>query len=180
MAKRDFLKAIGPDEAMAVLEQLVALDPEIRRKAQEIAMKVISDIDADEVADQVFWELDAIAVEDVWDGSGQTREGYVDPGDYAWQLFEEALEPFIEQLRKCEQVRLTVQAKLCCMGILEGIHRFETESESEFKEWAVDAPGQYFVSVYREWRKGSKSNKHVSEVKRLVQKLSPERAKLCR
>jgi hypothetical protein len=27
-------------------------------------------------------------VEDVWDNSGATRDGYVDPGEYAWQLFE--------------------------------------------------------------------------------------------
>ena len=76
--------------------------------------------------------------------------------------------------------KLTAQAKSHCMGILQGIHHFETESESEYKDWAVDAPGEYFVSVYQDWRKGAKNNKDVSEVKRFVQALCPTRAKWCK
>ena len=178
--KRNILEVLAPEEAAAVLTQLAASDPEIRKKAQEIALKLVSDVDVDEVAGDVFWELDLIAVEDVWDGSGPTRDGYVDSGDLAWQLFEDALEPFVEQLGKCQKLGLTAQAKLFCMGILQGIHLFETESKSEYKDWAVDAPGEFFVSVYQDWRKGAKNKKDVSEVKRFVQRLCPTRAKFCR
>ncbi len=180
MARKDILKILAPEEAAAVLSQLVASDAEIRKKAQEIALNLVGDVDLEEIAEQVFWELGSIAVEDVWDGPGSTRDGYVDPGDCAWQLFDDALEPFLEQLRKCQQLRLTAQAKLHCMGILQGIHRFETESESEYKDWAVDAPGEFFVTVYQDWRKGTKSKKGISEVKRFVQELCPRKAKSCR
>jgi hypothetical protein len=54
------------------------------------------------------------------------------------------------------------QAKIQCMGILMGIYRFEKESDSQFKAWAVDAPGEYFASTYREWRKGTTSKQEVT------------------
>ena len=88
--------------------------------------------------------------------------------------------PLSNNLANASNSGLTTQAKLQCMGILQGIHLFETESESEYKDWAVDAPGEYFVSVYQEWHKGTKSKTDISEVKQFVRELCPSRAKLCK
>ena len=41
--------------------------------------------------------LDSIEVEEVWDRSGRTRNGYVEPTEMAFQMSEEALDPFIEE-----------------------------------------------------------------------------------
>jgi hypothetical protein len=171
---------LTPDEALTVLKQLAATAPEIRKKAREIALKLLGDVDVEEVAEGVFWDLDSIAVEEVWDRSGKKRDGYVAPGQAAWQVFEEALEPFLDALRKCQRLGLTRQTKRHCMGILQGIHRFEKESTSEFKGWAVDAPGEFFASTYREWRKGTENQKDVAEVKRLVQAICPGSESLCK
>jgi hypothetical protein len=179
MEAKKVLEALSPQEALVVLEQLVASDTGIRKKAEEIALELLGDVDVDEVAEEVLWELDSIPVEEVWDRSGRTRNGYVDPGDCAWQLFEDALAPFTGQLEKCQELSLTKQAKLHCMGILKGIHRFETESTSEFKSWCVDAPGGYFVSVYQQWKKQATRKSDVSEVKKFIHLLCPEKSKLC-
>ena len=90
--KKDILGAISPTEALAVLNELTK-DPQIRKRAEAIALAVVGDVDIEAIAEVVFCELDSIAVEDVWDNSGATRDGYVEPGEYAWQLFEDALEP---------------------------------------------------------------------------------------
>ncbi len=63
--------------------------------------------------------------------------------------------------------------------ILKGIYRFERESDSEFKTWAVDAPGEFFASTYREWRQSSTSKQDVAEVRRFVKGFCPRRASLC-
>lgn len=180
MTKKDILKSISAEEASIVLQQLVATSPAIRKKAEGIALRLLVDVDVDSVAAEVLLELDSLIVEDVWDHSGSTRDGYVDPGECAWQMFEDALEPFLEQLQKCSTLSLHDQAKLYCMGILEGIHRFESESESEYKDWAVDAPGEYFVRIYNEWKKEAKNKKDVSEVRKFIQDLAPGREKYCR
>ena len=172
--KKAVLAAISPDEALAVLNQLTK-DPQIRKMAEEIALAVVGDVDVDAVAEEVFYELDSIAVEDVWDNSGSTRDGYVEPGEYAWQLFENALEPFEEHLRKCRELSLTKQAKLQCMGILKGIWRFESESESEFKDWAIDAPGENMARVFEAWKKGNRNRKDIQEVTKFMDSLDREK-----
>jgi hypothetical protein len=97
----DILNVITPDQAAMVLRELAAVDPEIRRKARAVARKLLGDVDVEAIAEDVFWELDSIAVEQVWDRSGRKRDGYVDPGEAAWQLLEEALEPLLDSLRRC-------------------------------------------------------------------------------
>lgn len=177
---KDILQSISADEALSVLHQLVATSPAIRKKVEEIALTLLADVDVEDVADEVLWELESLVVEDVWDQSGSTRDGYVDPGDYAWQMFEDVLAPFLEQLRKCQKLSMNDQAKLYCMGILEGIHRFETDSTTEYKDWAVDAPGEYFVRIYNEWKKEAKRKKDITEVKSFIRDLDPEKAKYCK
>jgi hypothetical protein len=180
VARTDILNVITPDQAVSVLKELAATDPEIRKKARAIARKLVSDVDVEEIAEEVFCELDSIAVEQVWDRSGSKRDGYVDSGDAAWQLFEEALTPFLDSLRRCQRLGLTAQAMHHGMGILKGIYRFEKESDSEFKSWAVDAPGEYFASTYREWRKGTTSRQEVAAVRRFVKTFCPPRAAFCK
>jgi len=171
MRKKDILATISPAEASAVLNEL-AKDPQIRKRAEEIALAVVGDVNIDAVAEDVFYELDSIAVEDVWDNSGATRDGYVEPGEYAWQLFENALQPFEEHLERCQSLSLVKQAKHQCMGILKGIWRFEVESKSEFKDWAGDAPGENMVRLFEEWKKKSNNPKDIEEVKRFMDSLS--------
>ena len=180
MTKKDILQSISAAEASSVLLQLVATSPAIRKKAEEIAFTLLADVDVDSITAEVLLELDSLIVEDVWDNSGSTRDGYVDPGDCAWQMFEDALEPFLEQLRKCQNLSMNDQAKLYCMGILKGIHRFETESESEFKGWAEDAPGEFFVRIYDEWKKDAKNKKEVTEVRKFIKDLAPGRVNYCK
>lgn len=180
MARTGILDLLTPEQAVIVLKELARTSPEIRRKARSIALRLVSDVDVEGVAEAVFWDLDSIPVEEVWDRSGRKRDGYVDPGEAAWQVFEEALAPHLDELRRCHRLGLAAEAKQHCMGILQGIHRFEKESDSEFKSWAVDAPGEYFASTYREWRQGTKSRQDVAEVRRFVKAFCPARASLCK
>jgi hypothetical protein len=180
VAKKDILKVITPDQALAILRQLLATAPELRGKVRRLALKLIGEVDVEGVAEGVFWDLDSVAVEEVWDRSGRKRDGYVDPGEAAWQVFEEVLTPELESLRQFQQLGLTTQAKLQCMGILKGIYRFEQESDSEFKTWSVDAPGEFFASTYREWRQGATSKQDVADVRRFVKGFCPARASLCK
>ncbi|MFH1549010.1 MAG: hypothetical protein ABIH04_00465 [Planctomycetota bacterium] len=170
MRKKDILAALSPEEALAVLNEL-AKEPQIRKKAEEVTLAMMEDVDIDSVAEEVFYQLDSIAVEDVWDNSGSTRDGYVEPGEYAWELFKDALKPFEKHLQKCRKLSLEKQAKLQCMGILKGIWRFESESKSEFKDWATDAPAGNSARVFDEWKKRSKNPKDIADIKSFMDSL---------
>jgi hypothetical protein len=38
------------------------------------------------------------------------------------------------------------------MGLLLGLYQFERESRSEFKSWAVDAPGEFAATIIAAWQ----------------------------
>ena len=68
-------------------------------------------------------------------------------------MFEAALEPFREEMVKYQQLSMPKQAEAVCLGILKGVYDFQWYSQTEFKDWAVDAPGQFFWIYLEEWKK---------------------------
>jgi hypothetical protein len=106
----------------------------------------------DDVAAKVQVGLESIDIEDVFDRAGSKRGGYVDPGDAAWEMFEEALEPFQEEVAKYKQLSMQKEAELTYLGILKGIYDFPRESSTEYKQWAVDAPVEYFAMILGDWK----------------------------
>ncbi|MDI6917530.1 MAG: hypothetical protein QMC80_07010 [Thermoplasmatales archaeon] len=164
---------INANDAFAILETLANEDAKIAKRIKEIAMEYLRRVDIEDIASQIYFDLNNIEVEDVWDQSGSTRYGYVDPTDKAWEMFEEALEPFIEELKKYQDLSMPTESKNYCMGILKGIYRFEKESKSEYKDWAVDAPWEYFENVLDDWKKGCKNPKDVQEMEEFIKKNFP-------
>lgn len=105
------------------------------------------------VAGKVVAALESLEVEDVWDRSGSNRYGYVEPSEAAGEMFEEAIQPFRDEVDQCRRLSGAGEADVVCRGILKGLYDFEEESSSEFKEWAADAPGECFGSVLDDWKK---------------------------
>ena len=95
-------------------------------------------------------ELELLDAEEVWDRSGAMRGGYIDPGDAAWQMFEDALEPFKDETEKYITMSMSTQVISLCEGILKRIHDFHRDSSTENKDWAVDTPGEFFGQVLDE------------------------------
>jgi hypothetical protein len=55
----------------------------------EIASQHLKQIDSEDIAESVYAELERLDVEEVWDRSGKTRHGYVDPGEAADSMIDE-------------------------------------------------------------------------------------------
>ena len=117
--KPNTLDAISGTDALEVLRILANRDKELSKEIDAIAKDLLADVSLDEVADCVQAELESLAVEDVWDRSGARRDGYVDPGETAWQMFEAALEPFREDMLKYQQTSMLEQVQEICLGILK-------------------------------------------------------------
>ncbi len=172
--KQNIFNIITPDDAFVILQTLAKEDKELAKRIEQLALEYLSNVDVESVADEVYSELDCIDVEELWDRSGSTRDGYVDPGEMAWEMFEEALQPFIDEMKKHQKLSMPYEAKYQCMGILKGIYRFYKESNSEFKDWAVDAPGEYFGTVLDEWRGSCESSEDLEEMETFIQANCPK------
>ena len=97
---RNIFDEISADDALAILRLLAKEDTKIARRIEQIAIEYLRDVDIEDIASQVYFELDSIEVEEVWERSGRTRNGYVEPTEMAFQMFEDALDPFIEEMKK--------------------------------------------------------------------------------
>ncbi len=124
-----------------------------RKKLDAVAKELFSHVEIDEMAANVQMELESLHVEDIWDRAGAKRDGYVDPGDAELEMFEEALKPFQDEVDKYKQLSMLQEADLACQGILKGIYKFDKESSTEYKQWAVDVPSEYFGAVLDDWKK---------------------------
>ena len=163
------IEQLSPGDALTVLKALAREDEHLAARIAEIATSHLSDVDPGEVAFELYDELNLLEVEDVWDRAGPTRYGYVEPGEAADGMIKEIIEPYLEELKKYQRLGMKAQANQMCMGLLQGLHHFEYESRSEFKNWAADAPGSFAWTVVDAWKDGSPGQVDVKAVKLFIE-----------
>jgi len=85
-------------------------------------------------------------------------------------MMEEELEPYNNQVTKYLELGMIKEARIYCMGVLKGIYKYAQESKSEFKDWAVDVPGECFGYLLDEWKKKTKNKKDLNEMTTFLKK----------
>ena len=138
--KDDIFNKISPDEALEILEQIAKTDKKLKKRIVELAEDLFRNVEVDAICDDVFDSLDGIDVHELWDRAGPRTDGYTSPEDMAVEMFEEALEPFLQKMYRLFDLKMRQESKLYCMRILKGIYQYKEDSRSEFKDWATDVP----------------------------------------
>jgi len=64
------------------------------------------------------------------------------------------------------------------MGVILGIYRYERESESEFKSWCEDIPGECARDILDEWWKRGQQACILGQMNEFIRKRCPEWADL--
>ena len=162
------IDAITPEHALSVLKILVKEDKKIATHVQKIITKLICDVDHAEIAGEVLATLDSIEVEDLWDRSGKTRGGYIEPCEMADEMVTEALLPFLNQAKEYKALSMKNEEKLYFMGILQGLYSFDKESGTQFREWAEDVSENVFYGLVAEWKKVSAHKSGLNDIKKFV------------
>jgi hypothetical protein len=96
--KNDIFNKISPSEALEILKQIAKTDKKLKKRIVELAEELFRNVDVEAVCDEVFDALDGIDVHELWDRAGPKRDGYTSPEDMAVEMFEESLEPFLQEL----------------------------------------------------------------------------------
>lgn len=167
------LEKISGNDALEILNKLASENRDIAKKIEKIVSDIGCKVDINEVAKDVFGDLDWLDIEELNDRSGETRFGYVEPCDIVWEMFEEALEPYINKLRKYQELNMDRDGKAYCIGILKGIYDFEKSSKSEFKAVAEEVPSEYFHRILDEWLENCNNEKSQKEMEEYVRKNFP-------
>lgn len=156
--KVDSISCLTGSQAAAVLQGLLQRRPELRSEAEVLAKEVLGQVSFLDVADDVEAELLQVDYDDLNGRAGRRSFGYVEPSEAAWELLEEALEPFADQMKRYLKLGLEEQATECCQGILVGLYRFR-ESGTDILGWAEDFPAEAADNTLRTWRTGGSSNR---------------------
>ena len=163
-----FVQRLSADEASHTLNLLLDENPDLMKRIYDCAAKVAATVDADDIADDIFSRLDNLDYDDLNGRAGRTQHGYVSPDQAAWDLFEEALTPFINEMAKNHKRALPAVAKTYCIGLVKGLQRYEKSSFSDLSDWLQDAPDEYIDTVVDEWKKGNPSDEDAAEVLNIV------------
>lgn len=166
---------ISESDALVILRCLIRENPKLTQKIEQIAKKHLSAVHIGDVAENLYFDLNRLEVEELWDRSGKTRYGYVDPGEAADAMFEEVLEPYVDELRKYLKLSMHKEAKTYCKGLLLGIRKFETESNTEFKSWAVDIPSERFDELLNIWKEKQNNQQDIEEMEQFIDSMDAER-----
>ena len=161
---------ISPHEALEILRVLAKTDKQVKKKIIELAELMIKDINFEGISDDVFWALDSIDVHDLWNRSGPSVDGYNSPEEMAFEMIEEKIEPFQQEIFRLIELGLNEEAKLFCMGVLKGLYMYDHDSDSEFKNWATDIPGEVFTTLLDEWKKRLKKKLDINEMDAFLEK----------
>ena len=161
---KSFLGSLNDSEKIQVLNNLLEDNPDLLEKAYNIAVAITDNVDENGIMDDVYYALNALDVDELFSRSGRTRYGYAEPHEVSWEMFEEAITPFIDEMKKLQNRNQPAAAKTHCIGIVKGLWRFDEDSVSDFKDWVEDAPGEYVTTVVDEWKKGNPSDDDVSDV----------------
>lgn len=172
--KKQVLDDILEKHAYDILKRLSHEDAGISKRIEELALEYLNEVSPDDIASGIFQDLKLLDVEDVWKNSGRTRYGYVDPGELADEMFENALEPYVGELKKYQKLSMRQEAKLYCMGILKGLYMFEKKATTQFQDWAIDAPHETYKQILEDWRKKTGNHKHLKDMDKFIKENCPE------
>ena len=148
----------------------LALPP---RCSHLVKKAVLVEIDLDSIADDVYFALDSIDVQDCWGRAGGSRDGYNSPDQAAADLIDEELQPFFDQARRYHAMEMPAEEAAYRRGVILGIYRYEQEAKSEFRELAVDIPIDCAGALLDEWRKRGQDSVTTAAMDAFIRKRCP-------
>ncbi len=104
------LERLKPAEAEAVLHRLLEAHPDRRSEAERIARSLLHETGFEAVAAEVEEAVRALGLEDLNDRTGRHEWGYVEPTEAAWELLEETVEPFVDDIKRHIELGLEAEA----------------------------------------------------------------------
>jgi|GEM_PF-676328 len=146
------LDSLSAEQTQAVLARLICDDPALAARAEGVARDFLRIVDSEKIAGSLAGDLAEIEIEDVWKTSGRTRDGgYLYPSERAWEMMDEVVAPYKEEMTAYLRRGMTDESRLSCAGILLGIRRFERNSDSELFDEVPDYCDDAFSSIREEW-----------------------------
>ena len=140
--KGKVLARLKPEESASVLRSLLERHPDLVAEAEAMANAVVTEVDADAVAEDVEQAVLDLDIDDLGTRAGRKRWGYVEPTEAAWELLGEAVDPFLEEMKRHVELGFEAAATAACAGIVLGLYRCRRKNSDQVLGWAEDFPAE--------------------------------------
>ena len=165
--KTDSLDRLKGDEAATVLRLLLKGHPELAKEVEALAKSVIGDVSIEDVADDVEDVLRSLTLDNLNDRAGPKADGYVEPTEAAWEMVEEEVMPFLDDIKRRVESGQFDAALATCAGVVLGVYRLRKGDRGPFLEWAVDSPdemaGEAVVTFRQALRKAKTTRRDLKD-----------------
>jgi hypothetical protein len=166
------LERLRPEEAVAVLNQLLCKHPELKPEAESLATQMMSVSSIEDVAQEVYLEITSIDLESLNGRAGSHSWGYVEPSEAATELLTEAVEDRVEEMKRSLELGLLAPAEALYAGIVQGLYRARDTKSDGALGWAVDFPAEEAGLVVEEFLKGCRPSSRKAAYANLMQVLT--------
>jgi hypothetical protein len=141
--KISVLDRLNPGEAATVLRRLLAAHPDLVAEAEQIAISLLGEVSFESVAEEVEYAVRSVDLDDLNTRAGSHAWGYTEPSEAAWELLEEAVAPFLEDMQRQIELGLETEALEICKGVVLGLYRLRKETKGDgLIGWAEDFPAE--------------------------------------
>jgi hypothetical protein len=138
--RESILERLSPSEAQTVLHRLLTTHADFRVEVEQIARSLLAEVSFESVADEVEDAICAVDLDDLGGRAGRHHGGYTSPTEAAWELLDEAVEPFLSNMKRQMELGFEGEALEICKGILLGLYRVHDMKRDDFLGWAEDFP----------------------------------------
>ena len=137
--KRSVLDALSAAEKAVVLDELLAARPDLRQPAEACAAQVIASADRSAVGGDVEDALLGLGIEELDTRAGyRPGRGYVHPAEAADEILDEALQPFLDDLRRRASFGMRSAAVELAAGIMLGLYNCRHGNSETLLEYSPD------------------------------------------
>jgi len=137
---KDLVCYLENRECGEVLAQLLESHPDLRGETNVIAKSLLGDVSAEVTSKEVAKQVRDLGVDRLWGRTGRKPWGYVEPGEAAWELLEQAVESVQNDMKRRMRAGMESAAEMLCQGVVLGLYRVEQSGGGEVVDCAPDFP----------------------------------------
>lgn len=130
------LALLDSGDRSLVLSELLTAHPELVVEADELALRLLTTVSTDAVADDVIAALTSLDTDDLANRAGPHRGGYLEANEAAWALVEETIEPFLHDVRRLADLGHVDAATTTALGVLAGLDQLGEPADGTVMAWA--------------------------------------------
>jgi hypothetical protein len=145
------LDRLAPEEANAVLRQVLEKHSELRPEAERIAVGLPSSQSVEDIAAEISEALMGVGLDALNGRAGKHAWGYVEPGEAAMELLEEAIEDRVEDMKRHVEMDMVASAQTVCAGMVVALYACRKTNSDGALGWAPDFPTEHAGFIVQEF-----------------------------